>query len=165
MLRVSDEWRYLPSIQKVRPPGVPGDVQLDRFQSIVPPGGFQIRHSIADADLEPIREARIRTACQKKLPKLEVWRQQEGARTVLVLEDNDIQLTNPARVFDALAALRQDFNNWPDEIYLVSTISENPWYVHALRVGDRNYYELSAAGQCMTELDTCRLLDLTERGT
>jgi hypothetical protein len=156
--------RYLRSIQKVRPTGVPFDVRLDRFQSIIPPGRFQIRHSIADEDLEPSRETRIRAACEKKFPKLEVWRREALARTVLVLEDNDIQLTNPQRVFDTLAALRHDFTNWPDEIYLVSTMIPNPWYVHALQVGDRQYYELSKAGQCLSEFDPDRLIDVTAGG-
>ncbi len=106
---------------------------------------------------------RIRAACDKKFPKLEVWRQDARARTVLVLEDNDIQLTNPARVFDTLVALQQEFTNWPDEIYLVSTIIKTPWYVHALRVGDRDYYELSEAGQCMTEFDADGLTNITGR--
>ena len=85
------------------------------------------------------------------------------ARTVLVLEDNDIQLTNPQRVFDTLAALQHEFTNWPDEIYLVSTIIKNPWYVHALQVGDRQYYELSEAGQCLTEFDADCLVNVTGR--
>jgi hypothetical protein len=106
--------RYLPSIQKVRPHGVPFEVRLDRLQSIIAPGRFQIKHSIADEDLEPSRETRIRGACEKKFPKLEAWRQNDLARSVLVLEDNDIQLTNPQRVFDTLVALRHDFTNWPD---------------------------------------------------
>jgi hypothetical protein len=155
--------RYLRSIQKVQPPGVPFEVRLDRFQSIVQPGRFQIKHSIADEDLEPARGTRIRVACEKKFPKLEAWHQDALARTVLVLEDNDIQLTNPQCVFDTLAALRHDCTNWPDEIYLVSTIIKNPWYVHALQVGDRQYCELSEAGQCLTEFDADRLIDVTGR--
>ena len=155
--------RYLPSIQKVQPPGVLFEVRLDRFQSIRPPGRFSIKHSIVAEDLEPAREMRIRTACEKKFPKLEAWRQDQQARTVLILEDNDIQLTNPARVFDTLAAIQQDFTSWPDEIYLVSTIIKNPWYVHALQVGDRHYYELSKAGQCLTEFNPDGLDDVTER--
>jgi hypothetical protein len=153
----------LPSIKKVKPPGVPFEVRLDRFETIIPPARLMIKHSIVDASLEPLRKTRIRAACEKKFPKLEAWRQDAQARTVLVLEDNDIQLTNPARVFDALASLQQDFGNWPDEIYLVSTVIENPWYVHALRVGDRSYYELSEVGQCMTEFYTDCLLDVTGR--
>ncbi len=154
---------YLRSIQKVQPPGVPFDVRLDRFQSVFPPGRFQIKHSIPNEDLEPLRAIRIRAACDKKFPKLEVWRQDAQARTVLVLEDNDIQLTNPQRVFDTLAALQHEFTNWPDEIYLVSTMIKKPWYVHTLWVGDRHYYELSEAGQCLMEFDPDHLVNVTGR--
>ncbi len=160
---ISPYGSYLRSIQKAQPPGVPFDVRLDRFETVVPPGRFMIKHSIGEAELEPSRETRIRAACEKKFPKLGAWRQDAHARTVLVLEDNDIQLTNPARVFDTLAALQGEFTNWPDEIYLVSTIIKNPWYVYALRVGDRDYYELSKAGQCLSEFDTDRLVDVTGR--
>jgi hypothetical protein len=154
--------RYLrSSFSKMQPPGVPFAVRLDRFQSVVPPGRFMIKHSVPDGDLERLRETRIRAACTKKFPKLEAWRQDSQARTVLVLEDNDIQLTNPQRVFESLAALRQDFANWPDEIYLVSTIIKTHWYVHALWVGDRQYYELSEAGLCMSEFDVDQLADVT----
>jgi hypothetical protein len=45
--------RYLPSIQKVKPPGVPFEVRLDRFETIIPPARLMIKHSIAEADLEP----------------------------------------------------------------------------------------------------------------
>jgi len=153
--------RYLPSIKKTQPPGVPFVVRLDRFETPAPPCLFMIKHYIAETELVASREARIRAACAKKFPKLEAWRQADKARTVLILEDNDIQLTNPARVFDTLAALQSEFTNWPDEIYLVSTIIKTPWYVHALRVGDRDYYTLSQDGQCLTEFDVDGLIDVT----
>jgi hypothetical protein len=87
----------------------------------------------------------------------------EAARTVLVLEDNDIQLTNPQNVFDTLKAVECEFSNKPDEIYLVGTIIENPWYVWALRVDDRDYYTLCGADQYLTEVDANSLSDLTGR--
>lgn len=155
--------RYLPTIRKVQPPGVPFAVRLDQFQTIVSPGRFMITHLAPEAGFETSREARIRVACAKKFPKLDTWRRDEKARSVLVLEDNDIQLTNPQRVYDTLAGLQKEFPNWPDEIYLVSTIIENPWYVHALWVGARTYYELSRAGQCMSEFDVNHLTDITGR--
>jgi hypothetical protein len=155
--------RFLRMIQNVQPPGVPFAVRLDRFQTVVPPGRFMITHLTPEAGVEPSREVRIRAACAKKLPKLETWRKDAQARTVLVLEDNDIQLTNPARVYDALNVLQAEFDNWPDEIYLVSTIIENPWWVHALRVGDQRYYEMSEVGNCLTEFDPDHLVDVTLR--
>ena len=154
---------YLRTIQMVQPPGVPFAVRLDRFETVVPPGRFMITHFTPEAGIELSRAARIRAACAKKFPKLETWRKEAKARTVLVLEDNDIQLTNPARVYDTLKVLEQEFSNWPDEIYLVSTIIETPWWVHALRVGKRRYYEMSEAGDCLTEFDPYQLVDVTLR--
>jgi|SRR5271165_4834197 len=78
---------------KVRPPGVPFEVSLHRFLPAAPlPGHFQIKHEIS-GNLEEAREVRLREACAKTFPKLEAWRQKSGARTVLILEDNDLQLT------------------------------------------------------------------------
>ena len=45
------------------------------------------------------RSVRIRRACEKKFPKLR--KRLDGARTILVLEDNDVQTTNVDRVADA----------------------------------------------------------------
>jgi hypothetical protein len=154
---------YITPIQKVRPQGVPFDVSLHRFLPAVPlPGHFQIIHLVT-GNLEEARKSRIREACAKKFPKLEMWRRDSGARTVLILEDNDLQLTNPQRVFDVLTQVEHTFTNKPNEIHLVSTMIENPWYVHALRIGDRDYYELSRSRECMTEFDSSILIDLTRR--
>jgi len=69
----------------------------------------------------------------------------------------------PARVYDTLTPLESEFGNWPDEIYLVSTIIETPWWVHALRVGNRRYYEMSEAGTCLTEFESSQLIDVTQQ--
>ena len=65
--------------------------------------------------------ARIRAACAKKFPKLAWWKLNAGARTVLVLEDNDIQLSNPQVIYEALAAVEIEFADRPDEVHVVST--------------------------------------------
>ena len=154
---------YLKPIQKVRPPGVPFDVSLHRFLPAAPlPGRFQIVHLVT-GNLEEAREHRLREACAKKFPKLEVWRRSSGARTILILEDNDLQLTNPQRVFDVLTQVENTIEGKPDEIHLVSTMIDNPWYVHALRIDDHTYYWLSESRQCMTEIDSKTLDDLTGR--
>ena len=148
--------------QSVQPPGVPFEVSLHRWKTVIPPDRFQISHTVTVTDLESARELRIREACAWKFPKLDAWRSGSGARTVLVLEDNDIQLTNPQNVFDILEAVEREFSNRPDEIYLVYTVTENPWYVWALRVDHRDYI-LSSADQCFTEVDADSLTDLTGR--
>jgi hypothetical protein len=146
------------AIQSVQPPGVPFEVSLHRRKTVIPPDRFQISHTVTD--LESARELRIQKACASKFPKLDAWRSSSGARTVLVLEDNDIQLTNPQNVFDTLKAVEREFSNRPDEIYLVCTVI---WYVCALRVDDRDYYTLCGADQCLTEVDANSLSDLTGR--
>ena len=102
---------------------------------------LQIKHQVS-GNLEEAREDRLREACTRKFPKLEAWRQKSGARTVLTLEDNDIHLTNPQRVFDVLAQVEDTIAGKPDEIHLVGTFIDNPWYVHALRID--NQYLLPA---------------------
>ena len=104
-------------------------------------------------NLEEAREDRLREACARKFPKLEAWRQNSSARTVLTLEDNDLQLTNPQRVFDVLAQVEDTIAGKPDEIHLVGTLIDNPWYVHALRIDNHTYYRLSEFRLCMTEID------------
>jgi hypothetical protein len=39
----------------------------------------------------------MKEAVDKKFPKLAAWKNTEKAKTILVLEQNDIQLTNPYR--------------------------------------------------------------------
>ena len=66
-------------------------------------------------------------------------------------------------VYEALAKVEREFSNRPDEIYLVGTMTESFWFVHALRVDDQGYYELSRAEKCMTEFNPATLADLTGR--
>ncbi len=155
--------RLLSAIGAEGPAGVPFDVFLYRFlPAAAVPGYFQIRH-IVEGDLEQTREARIREACARKIPNLGEWRRSSGARTVLILEDNDLQLTNPQRVFDVLIQIESTIADKADEVHLVSTMIENPWFIHALRIDVRDYYQLSEARQCMTEIDPRTLTDLTGR--
>jgi hypothetical protein len=158
-LPVAPYARYKTTLAKVRPPGVPFPVSLFRFDRMGFPPRFQITHLAGDLDRP--RESRIRTACAKKFPKLEAWKK-AGARTVLVFEDNDIQLTNPQVVYEALAKVEKEFITRPDEVYLVGSWAD-PWFIQALRIDDRNYYELSDAGACMSEVDPATLVDLTGR--
>jgi hypothetical protein len=151
--------RYVTPIQRVTPPEVPFEVSLHRTATGGRPGHFRITHMVAD--LEEARANRLRETCERKFPKLAVWRQNAGAHTVLILEENDIQLTNAQVVFEAFTRVENGFPNKPDEIYLVGTMIDNPWFVHALRVANRSYYELSQSRQCMTEVDPNTLDDLT----
>jgi hypothetical protein len=113
-------------------------VTLRRWDIEGVPGYFMIRHSVPK--IEESRVARIARACEKKLPKLDAWRREAKARTILVLEENDIQTTNVPLVCDAYLEAIRDRPDIPDETWLVST-HHDPWYAHPLLVGGRTYYD------------------------
>jgi hypothetical protein len=125
------------------------------------PGSFRVIH-VVSFDLEEARSIRIREACERKFPKLAAWKEHHDVRTVLILEDNDIQLTNPQHVYEALALVERVVPNKPDEIYLVMTCSV-PWWVWRLRVGDRSYYEFNEPGERAWEINPRTLAALTNR--
>jgi hypothetical protein len=70
---------------------------------------------------------------------------------------------NPQRVFEALTSVETTINGKPDEVYLVSTMISNPWYVQGLRIDDRTYYQLCELRLSMTQIDANNLVDLTGR--
>jgi hypothetical protein len=123
-------------------PGVPFQVQLFRFESLVAgKGRASIVHSVR-GDLDRDRTARVGRACEKKFPKLAAWKRNSGARTILVLEENDIQLTNYAIVADTYIPLASSRDDRPDETYLVST-STKTWDMWPILVGDKTLDDLA----------------------
>jgi hypothetical protein len=122
--------------------GVPFEIRLFRFANLTRQEGWvHIVHSVA-GDREQQRRDRLRRACDKKFPKLGAWRQKRGARTILVLEENDIQLTNYAIVAEAYLPLALGRIDRPDETYLVSSCVE-PWSVWPILIGNRTLYDLA----------------------
>ena len=160
-LRRMPMYKFDRSIRSETPVGVPFAVSLHRHERMAKfPLGFRVNHIVTQASQQTEREARLRQALAKKLPKLAWWKQNAGARTVLVLEDNDIQLSNPTVIYEALAAVEGEFPDRPDEIHVVGTFIDPTWYLHQLRVDAANYYELSEADRCMVEFDPTTLRDL-----
>lgn len=78
-------------------------------------------------DVEDLRETRIRTALDKKLPKLAACRA-DGDITVLILEYADIALTNQVLVAQALEAALVGRDDCPDHIFLADTTGDEMWY-------------------------------------
>ncbi len=115
-----------------RPDGVPFDVTLQRV-------GLRLSRPIgytryAPGDPETLRRQRVRKALADKLPKLAGYKR-VGAFTVLVLEDNDIALSNHGVIAQAVhAELAASSIEPPDAIYLVETIID-PWTVITLKDG------------------------------
>ena len=82
---------------------------------------------IPDGDLEEQRFVRLRRALADKCPKLQHCKDR-GARTVLVLEDDDIANSDSVVVREALNRAGEERTDLPDEIYLVET-KVNTWYM------------------------------------
>jgi hypothetical protein len=55
------------------------------------------------------------------------WKRDHGARSILVLEDNDLFLTNEAIVTETYLRLAMPRVDQPSETYLVSTAT-TPWH-------------------------------------
>jgi hypothetical protein len=131
--------RYVLPIQKVTPPSVPFAVSLHRWPRDGFPFPFVIRH-IVEGDVEARRLSRMSEAYGRKHPKLLQWKK-TGARTILILEEDDIFLTNHFSVADALFQIEGAAADRPDETYLLSVLS-SLWFITRLRVGDRTLYDI-----------------------
>jgi hypothetical protein len=83
---------------------------------------------IAPDDLEALRRERIQIALEKKHKKLQHWKN-NGASSLLVLESDDIALTNHALVGECVAALLPQGPDWLDELYFIYT-SLDRWTVY-----------------------------------
>lgn len=82
---------------------------------------------IVGDDVEEQRRSRIRTALDKKLPKLAACRL-DGDVTVLILEYSDIALTNQVLVAQALEEELVGLDDCPDHIFLADTTGDDMWY-------------------------------------
>jgi hypothetical protein len=80
----------------------------------------------APKDYETLRAERVEKAMAKKLPKLKVWKD-NGARSVLVLENGDISLSNHVVILEAAEAALAGRTDGPDELWLVDTTIESEW--------------------------------------
>lgn len=140
-------------------PGVPFPVMLHRVERLGPRQARFTVVQVVDHTLEDQREARLRQTCAKKFPKLANWRAKAGARAVLVLEVNDMILTNAEYAWRAYAKAESEFPNPPDDVYLVITFIPEMWWVVPLRLGARTYFDLGI-GERMSEWDSAQLADL-----
>ena len=122
-------------------------------------GRFDVLH-LTPNDIEPARRDRLCKVCDDKYPKLAAWKLTEVARTVLVLEDRDIQLTNEQNVYEALLQAERARADAPDEVYVVNTTVDNPWWVTCLRRTGKTYYD---EGERFWEVDSATLVALTQR--
>ena len=90
-------------------------------------GKLRSSRVVDDQLLGKQRVDRLRTALADKCPKLQCCKDR-GARTILVLESDDMALTNSVIAKEALALASEERTDLPDEIYLVET-DFDPWVV------------------------------------
>jgi hypothetical protein len=156
-LPVAPIGRYVRS-PAVRASGVPFPVRLHRMTPIGLPNKFQVNFIVSD--VESRRLDRLRKALSDKCPKLAGWKCRYGATSVLILEQNDIQLTNPHVVTTTLLDAEGEVGNRADEVYLVMTCIDQ-WRVFPLRVGDLSYFDISNPDDRAWEIDPAKLQDIT----
>jgi hypothetical protein len=141
--------------------GVPFEVFLIRTVLGGLPGHLSVTHLVERN--EGNRISRIRRAYNAKCPKLASW-QQTGARTVLVFEENDPQVTNHFLVAEAVKEVELTATQKPDEIYLLSSAIDAFWSLWVLRIGDHVFRDLSIHGDSITaEIDPGTLVSVTGR--
>jgi len=148
--------RILP-IQKVTPSGVPFAVSLDRWLREDFPFPFVIRH-LLEGEVEALRLLRLENAYQKKMQKLQPWKA-IGAKAILILEEDDIFLTNHFNVADTLAQVEASRTDQPDEVYLLSVFS-SMWLITRLRIRDQTLYDLKVDDR-FWEVEPSALINLT----
>jgi hypothetical protein len=141
--------------------GIPLPVLLHRFEPVlIPDHNFAIKHITGG---EQGRVDRMKRAIDKKFPKLAGWKRDEGARTILVLEDNDIQLTNPSIVADTFLPLAEASQDRPDETYLVMSCLD-PWHASPILIADKSYFDLAKKpnANILWQIDQNALTSLTK---
>lgn len=109
---------------------LPFQVQLRRRHG---DGSQAFVHCVIEGDGDELRLARMRRALNDKCPKLAAWAA-DGRTSVLVLEANDIQLSNVFVAYQAFEQALAERTDAPDMVVLVET-DGNPMYGWVLKDG------------------------------
>ena len=170
---VYDPWHYVPVLARK-----PGALRNGApFKDWVLPAAMErVRRKLAGADdgnrqmvkhvaanVDKLRHDRIQEAIDRKFPKLAAWKRDHGARSILVLEDNDLFLTNQAIVAETYLPLAATRTDCPDETYMVSTATK-PWHAWPMLIGNRSYFDFAQSGDAQHwEIDPATLIAMTKR--
>ena len=103
-------------------------------------------------DRKDLQRDRIRAALAHKCPKL-LQASEEGRVSILVLESNDIALTNWRAIANATLAELSTRSDTPDIVIWART-SSNPWKAWFLKDGDKTHPNVSSAGPHVLDLVT-----------
>lgn len=129
--------------ENVAVPGVPFPLSLYRqegFPGVRTP--LIVKHVLDGTRMEQARRERIATGYNKKMGKLSAWKREAGARTILIFESIDIQLTNAFNVAEAVIDIVGHSAERPDEILLVTSCAD-PWWVSPILVNDESLVDLA----------------------
>ena len=108
-------------------------------------------HCFIEGDGEQLRLERMRRALDNKCPKLAVWAA-DGRRSVLVLEADDIQLSNCWLAYKAFKQAISERKDQPDIVVFIEN-DAGPMYGWMFKEGYRfgNDIPMPSAGRCYTE--------------
>jgi len=145
--------------QPTRPPGLAFDVTLQRIERSMSERRVDVFTLVANT--EERRVQRIKRACSEKRDKLDWWKDARGARSVLVLENNDIQISDVGLIADALAIAEGELGTVADEVWLIGTHTDGQWSIAELRIDAVRYPDLQGDGPMHKLFDPSGLRDLT----
>jgi hypothetical protein len=112
-----------------------------------------ILYSDIEGDPDELRLGRIRRALDAKCPKLKAWSDATDGTSVLVLESNDIQLSNGFKIYDAVERALRERVDQADIVVLVET-DITPMNAWVLKEGDKYGDDVPTTrtgGYCYTE--------------
>ena len=127
-----------------QPVGAPFEVTLQRRPPDDTTVVFLARFE--PPDMEAARRQRVRTALDRKCPKLAAAKIAEGALSVLLLESDDIALANRHVVSAAVIAELQSRTDVPDVVLLAETDRGVSWYLWVIKEGAEQYPDLRHPG-------------------
>jgi hypothetical protein len=110
---------------------LPFTVQLHRRHGA---GSHVAVHCLIEGEGDDLRLQRMRRALNDKCPKLSAWAS-DNRTSVLLLEANDIQLSNASVAFDAFRAAIADHKDQPDIVIFVET-DGSPMYAWMFKEGE-----------------------------
>ena len=142
---------------RAKPPGFPYEVTLQReahWSLSSRHDGVLLPARYAPENVEALRAARLQQALERKCPKLQRCKE-DGARTILILEDGDISLSNHVLFQNGLASLLEKRAGLPDEIYLVETAVDR-WAVRLMKCDESCFPD-----EDWTKFDSAELTDIT----
>jgi hypothetical protein len=140
-------------------PGWTFEFGFRRFERTVDEPKLRVFRVVDDAETQ--RLERMKRACAKKQPKLTWWKA-AGARSILVLENNDIQLSNQPNIAAALAAAESELGEVADEVHLIGTYIERAWFATRLRIDSIRFPATHGPNEPIAEeVDPTTLVDLS----